>query len=123
MRGFVALSLAMFGTAVPAQSAPVPAQSVKAARCSIWMRNAIQYDGPCQFEAERGGSFSLSFPYASGDLSGLGIGEIFVLITARGVAVVSDSGPDGHVSNWGPARRSRRDRACWEGRDFRVCAY
>jgi hypothetical protein len=30
---------------------------------------------------------------------------------------------EGINSRWGRAIRSRRDRACWVGEDFTICAY
>jgi len=118
-----AIGLALIGAAGIGAPAVAGAASAKPAKCSIWRRGAIQYDGPCGFEAARGGSFSLSFPWDSGDIALRNIDRIHVRITAPGVAQVSDTGPDRRGNAWGRARRSTLQRACWASADFRVCAY
>jgi len=118
-----ALGLALIGAAGSEAPAMAGMAAAKPAKCSIWMRNAIQYDGPCGFEAAPGGSFSLSFPWDSGDITRREIDRIHVRITAPGVAQVSDTGPDRRGRSWGKARRSTLQRACWASADFRVCAW
>jgi len=117
------IALALIGMAWSGTPAFADAAAAKPARCSIWMRNAIQYDGPCSFEAERGGSFSLSFPWDAGDITLREIDRIHVRIISPGVAQVSDTGPDRRGRSWGKARRSNLQRACWASADFRVCAW
>jgi hypothetical protein len=46
-----------------------------------------------------------------------------VQIVQPGVAEVRGLTRAGINSRWGSAQRSKRDRACWRGSDFWVCAY
>lgn len=48
---------------------------------------------------------------------------ISVAVEEPGIAQMHGLTPTGPASCWGTAVRSRRDRACWEGPDFSVCAY
>jgi hypothetical protein len=113
--GPIALCATLSATAPPAaQGAGRPA------RCDIWYRNAIQYDGPCRFRPEGGGSFSLSFPRGEHDLALRNVARIRVRLVRPGVARVS---ADDAAAAWGRARRSRRDRACWSAPYWHVCAY
>ncbi len=93
----------------------------KPARCAIGNDYGESYAGPCRFVADRGGSFSMS----RGDGKPL-MGEILtvnVFVTGPGVAQVSGLTTSGISSRWGEARREAKDRACWKGGDFRICAY
>ena len=92
----------------------------RAASCTVEV-DGRSWSGPCVFESERGGSFSISRPgqrYFPG-----GYGVISLTLYGRGVAEVRGLTRGGINSRWGEARRSNRDRACWVGDDFRVCAY
>ena len=86
---------------------------------------AVRYKGKCSFMPEAGGSFSLASPTGKAKLYG-SIGIVSVTLTGKDVAEVSglviDAG-GGHNSRWGSASRSTEDRACWDGSDFRVCAW
>jgi len=88
--------------------------------------NAVQFKGPCRFLPEGGGSFSL-VDKAGGDRLFGNIGAVSVSLTAKDSAEVSglvlDPGGGGHGSRWGSATRSPRDGACWDGADFRICAW
>ena len=106
--------------AVFALAAPVPAKS-KPARCVIASAGNPEYRGPCSFAAEKGGSFDLS-PLGRKLFSGE-ISSISVFLTGKGEAEVSGLTKAGINSRWGAARRSRRDAACWDGADFRICVY
>jgi hypothetical protein len=90
----------------------------KSARCDVWYRNAIAYQGPCEFALRAGGSFTLTFPQKAGDISQRRVGQISVQVGRDGIATVTDAD-----SRWGHAIRSKKDQACWIGREFRVCAY
>jgi hypothetical protein len=77
--------------------------------------------GACRFTREKGGSFAL----ASADRDKPLFGEILtvsVSIVSPDVAEVRGLTMRGNNSRWGAACRSPRDRACWEGSDFRICA-
>ncbi len=105
-----ALSLAATAYAEPRQ-----------ARCVISSSEGSRYAGPCRFQAERGGSFTVS-PARGRSFPG-GVSSISVAVGGRGEADVRGLTRDGINSRWGAATRSRRDRACWVGSDFSVCAY
>jgi hypothetical protein len=87
-------------------------------RCVI--TGSVQYAGKCDF-IDGGGSFSLS-PIGRASFPG-GINPLSVGIDAPGVAEVRGLTRDGINSLWGEARRSKNVPACWEGSDFRICAY
>ena len=99
--------------------------SAKDTRCDIKTSDG-RYAGPCVFSATKGGSFSLSpagrsgfFAHAKDDP---GILEIDVDV-AGSRADVRGLTTDGINSRWGAAHRSTKDRACWIGEDFSICAY
>lgn len=113
MRFILAIGLIAL-IAAPAAAKP------RGARCVISGEGSAVWRGPCIFDAERNGSFSIS--PSRGSFSG-GIGEISVSIVRPGVAEVRGLTADGINSRWGEARRSRRDPACWVSSDFSVCVY
>ena len=85
----------------------------------------VQYKGRCRFMPEAGGSFSLASPTGKPKLYDR-IGIVSVTLTGKDTAEVSGLVIDasgGHNSRWGEASRSTADRACWDGADFRVCAW
>lgn len=88
--------------------------------------NAVQFKGKCRFLPEGGGSFSL-MDAAGRDRFFGDIGAVSVTLTAKDTAEVSglvlDPGGGGHASRWGTAQRSASDGACWDGDDFRICAW
>jgi hypothetical protein len=97
------------------------AAAAKPARCAIASAGNPAFRGPCDFTAEAGGSFALK---PSGRRALVGeITSLSVFITEPGLAQVSGLTRDGINSRWGEARRSRKDRACWDGADFRICVY
>ena len=103
------------GMAEPAQARQ------RLARCVIEAPQTVAYRGPCLFEADRSGSFSIDPPRGRrfvGDVT-----SISLSVTGRGVGEVRGVTTDGVNSRWGNAARARNDRACWVGSDFRVCAY
>lgn len=91
------------------------------ARCVIEARQTIPYRGPCLFQAEPSGSFTIDPPRGRrfvGDVT-----SVSLAVSGRGVGEVRGVTTDGIKSRWGRAARSSRDAACWVGADFRVCAY
>ena len=80
-----------------------------------------RFEGPCQFQNEAGGSFSLSMADES-EISP-GISMVSVSIYEPGKAEVSGLTTEGNNSRWGSAERSTADAACWTGSDFNICAY
>lgn len=103
---------ALFTTTVDATAKP--------ARCVI-DSGPERYIGPCDFRASQGGSFTL-LPVRGRSLM-TGLTSLTVSIVSSGVADVRGLTLAGVNSRWGEARRSRRDRACWVGEDFSICAY
>lgn len=85
----------------------------------------VQFSGKCRFVPEAGGSFSLMDAAGKDRFYGT-IGMVSVYLTGQDAAEVSGLVLDksgGHNSRWGEARRSQEDRACWDGADFRICAW
>ena len=97
------------------------AAEARPARCVVAAAGAPHYSGPCDFQAERGGSFTVT-PARGRRFSG-GVSSISLAIVAEGVGEVRGLTADGINSRWGEARRSTRDRACWVGADFSLCVY
>lgn len=96
-------------------------------RCAILSLpgGEVQYKGKCAFLPEEGGSFSLSSAAGKDKLYGE-IGAVSVTMTGNGTAEVRGLVLDpagAHNSRWGEAKRSVKDSACWDGEDFRVCAW
>lgn len=96
------------------------ADAARPARCVIDVAGAPRWSGSCLFEAERGGSFTVT--PTRGRFQN-GVGAISLHIIARGEGEVRGLTSGGINSRWGPARRSTRDRACWVGEDFSLCVY
>ena len=117
----LALALAAAASAA-AFALPAAATQERSARCVV--RSGAQvYRGPCKFLPEDGkGSFSLGPENRSRRFFG-GVTSLSVTILSPGVADVRGGTADGINSRWGEARRSPRDRACWVGAGFSVCAY
>ncbi len=103
-----------------ALSATADAQP-RQARCVVTAEGGARYAGPCRFQSERGGSFTVS--PARGRSFPDGVTSISVAMMGQGEADVRGLTRDGVNSRWGTATRSRRDRACWVGSGFSVCAY
>lgn len=97
------------------------AAEARPARCVVTNADTGNWRGPCDFIAERGGSFGIR-PLRGGRFPG-GYSDITVSMMGGGVAEVRGLTRDGINSRWGEARRSGRDRACWVGGDFMICAY
>ena len=115
--GLVAV-LVLGGSQAAAQPAPARERVV---RCVVAGADAPAYRGRCRFLPDGGGSFSLR-PGAGRAFPG-GTSDVSIHLIAPGQAEVRGLTTGGINSRWGEARRSTKDRACWEGSDFRVCAY
>jgi hypothetical protein len=81
----------------------------------------VEMSGACRFTREKGSSFALASANRDKPLFGE-ILMVSVSIVSPDVAEVRGLTMRGNNSRWGAARRSPRDRACWEGSDFRICA-
>ena len=114
------LAAAVAGAAFAALPSDAAAQG-RMVRCTIASNAMETYRGPCRFIPDGGGSFTVTPPRGRGFPGG--VTGISVYIEEPGVAQVHGLTPDGPASRWGTAVRSRRDRACWNGPDFSVCAY
>ena len=127
-------------TAAPAEASPSPAPTQAPApapaktdpasaaatgprqvRCVI-TASPENYEGPCLFTPDQNGSFSVE-PPAGREWLGGEIGRVAVFVMEPGVADVRGLTKDGINSRWGRAQRSTSDAACWDGSDFRICAY
>lgn len=114
-------------TAIAILSASVAIAAGRTVDCSISTLpgNEVQFKGKCNFVPEAGGSFTL-MDAAGRDKLYDNVGMVSVYVTGKDTAEVSGLVLDnsgGHNSRWGSAKRSRLDRACWDGDDFRVCAW
>ena len=110
-------ALALVAAAVPAALADA---KPRPARCVIDAAGAPRWSGACGFEAERGGSFTIT--PSRGSFQN-GVTSISLAIVRPGVGDVRGLTSAGVNSRWGEARRSPRDRACWIGADFSLCVY
>ncbi len=110
--------LAVALTALVAATSTLQARPVK---CLIETPGEV-FQGQCDFDPGQRGSFSLSATPGSGRfLSTASV--VSVGIYAPGRADVRGLTRDGISSRWGEAVRSTRERACWRGADFRICAW
>jgi len=100
-----------------AQSAVAADRVVK---CEINSENNQVYKGKCKFMPESGGSFSLS-NLTDKPLFGETL-VVSVYVVEKGIAEVRGLTKSGINSRWGEAKRSQKDKACWDGEDFRICA-
>ncbi len=118
---------AIFGFAAIATIAPVAPThgqpTGKVADCRVGSGGKVVFAGKCRFVPDGPrGSFALSSVRGDVPLYG-SILVVTVTILQPGVAEVRGLTRAGVNSRWGEARRSTRDRACWVGSDFRVCAW
>ncbi len=98
------------------------AGSAKTADCRIESGGKVVLSGPCEFFADGAdGSFGLSHRDKNRNLYP-GIISVYLAVMSPGVADVRGLTKDGINSRWGEARRSAKDRACWVGSDFTICA-
>jgi hypothetical protein len=91
-------------------------------QCRVESGGKVVVSGPCRFAPEKGGSFALENTDRNKPLFGQ-ISNVSVAVVSPGVAEVHGLTRSGNNSRWGEARRSKRDSACWEGADFRICAH
>jgi hypothetical protein len=106
-----------FRRAAPEQHTP----GSPGVHCTIRSGRAVVFDGPCKFQGESGGTFSISSVDPRGDLF-QGIVLMTVAVVQPGEGDVRGLTAGGINSRWGEARRSKADPACWTGDDFEVCA-
>jgi hypothetical protein len=80
------------------------------------------HKGKCHFIAEKGGSFTLSSINSQNPLIG-DTKTLHVYIVDKGIAEVDSLHEDGITTSWGTATRSQKQKACWVGDDFKICAW
>ncbi|MFN3854621.1 MAG: hypothetical protein ACK4M0_09495 [Phreatobacter sp.] len=118
-RGTLALVLAGVVTILTAG----PSALARDAGCRIEQAGRVVLDRTCDFQPEgRDGSFTLSARGGADAPLFRGVSVVSVMIIEPGLAEVRGLTTAGVNARWGTARRSDRDRACWEGDDFRICA-
>jgi hypothetical protein len=88
--------------------------------CLVKSNGVADYRGPCRFTPDSNGSFAVD-PVGRRSFPG-GTSTVSLQTIAPGVAEVRGLTREGVNSRWGEARRSPKDRACWIGADFTVCA-
>lgn len=119
MRGWTTGLLAIVTLPLLMQAAPAFAVE-RVARCVITSRDAPVWRGPCLFTSLGGGGFTVS-GIDGGDLDGMS--DFALEIVSPGVGRASYMMMSGRHEDGGILRRSRRDRACWVGRDYSICVY
>lgn len=117
MNKFLGIFLALSGLIF---SGSVYAVNKRVVNCNIQTVDA-NYKGKCKFYVEQGGTFSLSSLQEGHQLLP-NITNISVYILEKGHAQVRGLTTDGINSMWGEATRSTKDKSCWVGSDFKVCA-
>lgn len=111
--------VALAADSQPPTAAPPRGREV---HCTIRQGGETLLDAGCEFRSEGGkGSFSLAARGGKGELFD-GMLIVSVSVVSPGVAEVRGLTAAGLNSRWGEARRSPKDRACWKGSDFEVCA-
>lgn len=91
-------------------------------KCQIDSSGSPSFKGKCLFMPEKGGSFSLQNVNPDKQIME-GLLDVNVQIIEKGVAEVRSVTVNGVNSRWGEARRSDKDKACWIGNGFRICAW
>ena len=94
---------------------------VRVVDCRIESAGKVEVSGKCRFIPDDGGTFTLENTDQNKPLYGE-ILTVTVAIVSPGRAEVRGLTKAGINSRWGEATRSARDRACWEGSDFKICA-
>ena len=93
----------------------------KTVKCEI-NSSGQKYKGDCIFKPQNGGTFSLTNTSPGKPIGNTDIHSVTVFISGKDVAQVSGE-MGGSISRWGEAKRSPKEKACWIGDDFRVCAW
>jgi hypothetical protein len=96
--------------------------SKKTVNCLIESDWLPSYKGKCLFLRDKGGSFSLDSADESKPILD-GVRDISISIIDKDTAEVRGLTLDGINSRWGEAKRDSKDKACWVGSDFKICAW
>lgn len=116
MNKLLGISLSLLGLTL---SSTVYAKT-KLANCFIQTTDGT-YKGKCKFYVEESGTFGLS-NLQEGKVLLPNITDVHVYILEKGHAQVRGLTIDGINSMWGDATRSTKDKSCWIGSDFKICA-
>ncbi|MBM3564125.1 MAG: hypothetical protein FJX16_08475 [Alphaproteobacteria bacterium] len=111
---------ALIALIIIAQPILLQEAAARPARCVVLGNGMTPYRGTCNFMPDDGGSFAVEPIGKSGFDS---VTMVSVAIVSPGVAEVRGLTRDGINSRWGEAKRSKADRACWVGSDFKICVY
>jgi hypothetical protein len=115
-------AIAVFALGLLLAGALAATAEARNARCLVRGNGVAEYHGACEFLSDPSDpSFALS-PLPRGRLFPGDIEVISVEVSGR-EAEVRGLTSQGINSRWGPATRSKRDGACWQGEDFLVCAW
>lgn len=90
--------------------------------CRIESDHEPAFRSECLFISEGRGSFSLTHPKKDNPIMP-GVIAIEVSIVSRDIAEVRGLTTEGINSRWGTAKRSVKNKACWKGEDFKICAW
>lgn len=93
----------------------------KTVKCEI-ISSGQKYKGDCIFKPKNAGTFTLTNTSLGKPIGSTDINSVTVFISGKDVAQVSAE-MGGSISRWGEAKRSQKEKACWIGDDFRVCAW
>lgn len=126
---FSKTKLALALTALGACLCALPSVAeAKTARCEISgvgddsYAAGSHYQGPCDFQAKKGGSFFVQLPDAAND--SIGATAFWVDIKAPGIGSLSGMlGLGGRTVKFGTTKRSSQETACWIGSGWKICVY
>ena len=97
-------------------------ESARLVNCRLeGARGKVEFAGKCRFLPERGGSFTLENVDRKQPLFDTVV-SVSVSIISPGIAEVRGLTSRNINARWEPARHSKNARACWVGKDFKVCA-
>lgn len=81
-----------------------------------------RYEGPCDFQVKKGGSFFIQLPDKANDA--IGATAMWVDVKAPGVGTLSGMlGLGGRTVKFGGTKRSAQEPACWIGSGWKLCAF
>jgi hypothetical protein len=109
------------GALTPSTGGAETQHGARVVRCRVESQGEVKVSGRCRFTTEVGGSSAIANVNPNESLFGE-ISMISVTIVATDEAEVRGLTRSGVISRRGEARRSTRERACWDGDDFRICA-
>jgi hypothetical protein len=97
------------------------AASEQKVKCEIESNNVVMFKGQCLYLSEHGGAFTLSALDKNKPLYD-DITAVSIVMIKKNVTEVRGLTTQGINSRWGNAKRSQKNKACWVGSDFKICA-